>query len=220
MDQETNWENCWQTEKDNAYWKIPDPDFVSFIENLTLTDLSVLDFGCGLGRHSIYLAHQGFNVTAIDSSETAIHYLIKWAKKEKLDISTYVGNLNLNSIAHRQYDLIVSINVIYHGRRKSIEMTIDRIHKKIKKDGLFYLTFLDRDDDKYGVGKEVEPHTFMCDLSIHEGDIHYFADESDLKDLFKSFEIVSLKKVKNQWMHKGKKRFSSFWKMYCKPILV
>jgi 2-polyprenyl-3-methyl-5-hydroxy-6-metoxy-1,4-benzoquinol methylase len=38
-----------------------------------------LDLGCGTGTHSIYLAGQGFNVTGVDISPTAIHQAQKKA---------------------------------------------------------------------------------------------------------------------------------------------
>ena len=217
MDDKINWEKLWNTEKNNEYWKIPDSDFITFIEELPQRELDVLDYGCGIGRHSIYLAKQGYEVTAIDISNNAIQYLLEWSNKEKVNISTYIGDLYLKELSNKKYDLIVSINVLYHGRRNTIKIIICEIHERLKKNGLFYLTFLTRNDDKYGVGIEIEPHTYHCDTSIHEGDIHYFADESDLKDLFKSFEILSIKKVEYKWTYKGKNRFSSFWKMCCKP---
>ncbi len=38
---------------------------------------SFLDLGCGLGRHSIYMASHGFDVTAVDLSEYGVSHLNK-----------------------------------------------------------------------------------------------------------------------------------------------
>ena len=35
----------------------------------------ILDLGCGTGRHTVFLAQHGFNVTAIDISDAALGYL-------------------------------------------------------------------------------------------------------------------------------------------------
>ena len=218
MKTKINWNKVWDSEKDNDYWKIPDPDFVKFINTHPGKLKSVMDLGCGIGRHSIFLAKQGFYVTALDVSVNAINYLIEWSEQENVNITTIVGDIFSNKIINQRFDLIVSINVIYHARRNEIKRIIKGIHNKLTQQDLLYLTFLTRDDDKYGIGKEIEPHTFLCDTSIHEGDIHYFADEEDLRDLFKDFDIISLNKDETQWKHKGIKRSSSFWKFYCKPI--
>ncbi len=45
----------------------------------------VFEIGCGYGDNSIWLAKQGFEVTAIDLSEEAIRYAIDNAKKEGVD---------------------------------------------------------------------------------------------------------------------------------------
>ena len=43
-------------------------DFVSTIKQCNAKE--VLDLGCGTGRHSIYLAEQGFTVKSTDISDT------------------------------------------------------------------------------------------------------------------------------------------------------
>lgn len=216
MDKKIVWNEVWETEKNNDYWKIPDPDLVEFLKDIPGNVTTVLDLGCGIGRHSIYCAKQGFQVTAIDVSGNAIEHLTGWAKKENLAITTLADNIFSDAIKHMKFDLILSINVIYHGTRTEIQETIKGIHARLQSPGLFYFSFLSRDDDKYKVGREIEPHTFNCDTSIHKGDIHYFADEDDLKDLIKDFDIISLKKNDHEWEHKGEKRFSSFWKVCCR----
>ncbi len=51
---------------------------------------SVLDLGCGLGRHSILFAKNGFKVTSADISEYAVKAVEKSAEKEGLNIHTIV----------------------------------------------------------------------------------------------------------------------------------
>lgn len=77
-----------------------------------------LDLGCRLGRHSVYMASKGFDVTAVDLSDYGVNNLKVWAEKESLQIDTAVCNmLKLpfadNSIAMRCLDTYVTM----HGRR-------------------------------------------------------------------------------------------------------
>jgi len=72
-------------------------------------------------------------------------------------------------------------------------------------------TCLTRDDDKYRNGKETAPHTYLSENSVHPGDIHYFSNERDIKDLTDKFDLLSLKRKEHTWMNDGIERFSSYW---------
>ena len=83
----------WSKNRDNR-WLVPCTDSAYLVERWKGKDYkSLLDLGCGLGRHSIYMASQGFDVTAVDLSEYGINNLKEWAKKEKLDIKSCVSNM-------------------------------------------------------------------------------------------------------------------------------
>jgi len=56
--------------------------------------INIMDLGCGTGRHSIYLAQQGFKVYATDISETGLE--ITKLKAEKL---------NLDNIKFKKHDM-------------------------------------------------------------------------------------------------------------------
>jgi SAM-dependent methyltransferase len=51
----------------------PDDRLIASIETLMLPPCKVLEIGCGTGHDAVWLAQQGFTVTAIDQSTTAIH---------------------------------------------------------------------------------------------------------------------------------------------------
>lgn len=51
---------------------VPPPELVALVESGDLAPCNALDVGCGLGYYSIYLAQQGFTVTGIDISPTAV----------------------------------------------------------------------------------------------------------------------------------------------------
>ena len=115
-----SWNKLWETEKDRDFWKMPDKDIMHFMNRLPVNkNLSVLDYGCGIGRHAMLFAENGFNVTAIDESGNAIKYFRRRIESDQYKIKTIVSDLDI-FINIRQFDIIIAYNVIYHNYRERI----------------------------------------------------------------------------------------------------
>jgi SAM-dependent methyltransferase len=69
----------------------PTPLVVQFAANLTPGN--ALDLACGAGRNSIWLAENGWDVTAVDGSKTAIEILEHRAAARGLGVHTHVADL-------------------------------------------------------------------------------------------------------------------------------
>lgn len=83
----TAYDTYWKKEAARKYWSEPSEQVVSLVKTLGNSRVrNVLDLGCGIGRHALYLAHLGLNVTALDSSEEALNVLRKTAAEKKLYI--------------------------------------------------------------------------------------------------------------------------------------
>lgn len=183
---------------------------VAFSETLSPAAMPrVLDQGCGLGRHAILFAALGFTVTATDASETAVAHLQDWARRAGLQIATRVCDALQDDFDPASFDVVLSYNVIYHGYREEFSARIQHIHRLLRPDGLFFLTAHTRRDQKYGEGEQVAPHTYLSPNSITPGDMHYFTDEADLRELLAGFEIESLALDEHEWELNGRPRFAS-----------
>jgi len=75
-----------------------------------------LDIACGAGRHAIYLASKGWDVTAVDSSRVGIDLLIERARACGVYVETHVADLERDEfkIEKESYDLI---SVFYYLQR-------------------------------------------------------------------------------------------------------
>ena len=94
--------------------KEPTPLLRNAIRNLTPT--RALDLACGTGRHAIFLARHGWNVTAVDSSRVAIEILQQRAGEAGVTVDALVADLELGEfkIEPDAYDLIC---VFYYLQR-------------------------------------------------------------------------------------------------------
>ena len=67
---------------------------------------SILDVACGKGRHALYLASQGFQVTGIDLSPNSISFAQEEAKSKNLEVEFYVHDMR--TPAHEQAAVVLN----------------------------------------------------------------------------------------------------------------
>ena len=214
---ESNWDSYWGEEKELEHWQKPADSIIEFVKACSSKKHPrVLDLGCGIGRHSLLFAKEGFEVTALDSSEQALGELKNKVEKLNLNIEIVKGNYLEPIFKSNSFDIILSYNVIYHGHREDFEKAINLCKKYLETDGILFFTCPTRDDGKYSNGKKVAPHTYETMNSVHPGDIHYFANESDIRQLVEDFSIISLNKNEHYWNNDGTKQFSSYWELIVK----
>jgi len=206
------WETYWSNQDNHDWWKKPAPEVLDFIRSISpIEKPKVLDLGCGLGRHAIAFALAKFSTTATDASAAAIQHVIDWAHDLHLSIETRICDVLEDALPEETFDVVLSYNVIYHGSREQFARAIQRVHKLLKRDGLFFFTCPSRQDGKYGFGELVAPHTYRCAKSVTPGDIHYFADEEDLDELLDGFGPITRWKSEGYWDNNGEQQFYSNW---------
>src|SRR5512137_3073120 len=87
------WDNYWQDESQRDYWSRPDPAVIELAAGLDKTRVStLLDIGCGIGRHSLFLAQAGFQLTALDASSEALKVLQQRADDSSIRLKVVQGN--------------------------------------------------------------------------------------------------------------------------------
>lgn len=75
----------------------------------TLTPDAAIDLACGSGRNALYLAENGWTVTAVDASPSAIDKLKQRARERGLEVIAQVADLTAADFAlpNAAFDLIV-----------------------------------------------------------------------------------------------------------------
>ena len=139
----------WQRhyDEDDLGWDLGHvaPPFVDLLESNTIVACKTLVPGCGRGHEVIFLAENGFDVTAVDYSIGAVNHLNSVILERKLNIK--VLNLDffeLDSTHDRLYDLLIEQTffcAISPSQRPLYAETVARILKKGGMiAGLFYHT--------------------------------------------------------------------------------
>lgn len=101
---------------------------------------SVLDLGCGPGRHCLALAKMGFDVCGIDTSR----YLLNKAKQKSQQLSLGIDFKQANMLdydAQDQYDLIINMfnSFGYFDTPEQNQMVINHAFANLKSTGSFII---------------------------------------------------------------------------------
>lgn len=78
----------------------------------SLSPGKALDVACGKGRHALFLAERGFQVTAIDISPVGLEQGRRRAEERSLSVIWQQADLENFQFPSADYDLIVNINYL------------------------------------------------------------------------------------------------------------
>ena len=136
---------------------------ISLVERLTPG--KALDLACGAGRHAVFLAENGFQVTAVDNSAAGISIAKQRAAEKAVEIDFRRADLEAGefTIAENAFDLICDF---YYLQRD----LFDAMKKGVRAGGIIVAAI-----HIYGTG---EP----------EG--RFLLREGELKGFFEGFEIL------------------------------
>ena len=96
---------------------------VEAVEKFGIAPCRALDLGCGQGRNALYLALNGFDVTAADYNPGGVQQLAQLAAYENLPVQTQVYDMNQAAI-EGEYGLMVATVVFMFLQRDRVPAII------------------------------------------------------------------------------------------------
>ncbi len=190
------WDRRWAIEAGRADWLEPEAEVIATVA--ANGPVTVLDIGCGVGRHALALARLGCRVTAIDGSANGLDFARSQAQAEKLDIDFRESSMLALPLPDRSCDYVLAWNVIYHGDSDVVRRCIDEIRRVLKPGGIYQGTMLSKRNSRYGKGAEVAQNTFVIHEESDKAHPHFYCNAAELVDLFHGFELQSLSDLPHQ----------------------
>lgn len=123
-------------------WELgkPRPILVEFVEKGLIKKGETLDLCCGAGTNTIYLAKQGFRVTGIDISQTAIQYAKQQAEHANAQINFIIQSFVDLSFRDEAFDFVFDMGCFHHVETEDRPKFIRGVHRVLKEGGDFLLT--------------------------------------------------------------------------------
>ena len=164
---------------------LPDKVVTEFIKKHSIK--TAVEFGCGEGRNTIYLAKNGIDVLAIDSSDIAIKNAKKNAESFQKNIKFAASDFLSVDYTNKTFDLAIDSGMFHHLAPHRRLQYRDLLKTVIKKDGFFILLCFAADA---GGADEVDDMQFY--LGRNTGTAF---SEQRIRSFFSSdFEIISIDK--------------------------
>lgn len=163
----------------NEYHKVtnnipPRKNIVNFINNHKELSGMAIDIGCGAGNDTIYLIQNSWNVLAIDGTDVENSIKEKLNNEEKEKFSFQVQKFE--ELKLPKSDLIISNNALPFCNKEYFYTMWEEICNSINYDGYFV-------GNLFGINDEWNTPK----------DKRTFLNKEQVIDLFKDFEIISLK---------------------------
>lgn len=192
------WENAWNMVK-SPYKQLPNLGYLPRIpETFTAQGArKILDFGCGSGWLSVYLARQGFDVIGVDVAAQAIKLAETWALQEDLKIAFDVCDIASLTYADASFDGVVANSIFEHFTLTQAESMTRKVHDMLTPNGVFVGCF-----DKVGGGPgeyySLPDGTHVYTDKARKGMLLRRFSQQELTDLFAHFASVEMLPVDNE----------------------
>jgi SAM-dependent methyltransferase len=197
------WDPVWERIFSTREWgKYPPEHVVRFVARNFYTvpnrgDVRLLEVGCGPGANVWFMAREGFAVSGIDGSPTAIRLANERLASEGRHADLRVCDYVELPWPDASFDGVVENVSLYCNPWSSVRRALGEIRRVLKPAAPFLSSFFTDRTWGYGLGKMVERDAFV---DISEGPLashgfSLFLNRGRLNELFSEFNSVSVERI-------------------------
>lgn len=217
-----SWDPVWEQIFSSREWgKYPPEHLVRFVARnfYRVPDrkqVRLFELGCGPGANVWFMAREGFTVSGIDGSATAIEQATDRLSREGLTADLRVGDYSTIPWPDSSFDGVVENVSLYCNRWDAVKRALGEIRRVLKPGAPFLSSFFTDRTWGYGLGTMVEPDGF---IDITEGPLAgegfcLFLNRDRLLELFRDFADVAVERV--SWTMQGEQRLVEQFVITCR----
>jgi SAM-dependent methyltransferase len=125
---------------------MPAAELVRMVEDKIIRPASTLELACGTGADAIYLAKRGFEMTAIDSSPTALERARGRAERDDALLRLVLADAFEFGQTAGQFEFVYDVGFYHYVRHTDLDRFLDLLWR-VTKPGSYYFTVAARKGD-------------------------------------------------------------------------
>jgi len=211
----------WQWSKvEDTFWDKPSPEIFPIIERWQEKKYSsVLDLGCGTGRHSVFLATLGFSVSAFDLAEDGIDKLRSKVHDSDLNISIQVGDMLNLPYEPESFDCILSMFTVQHTDMKGLKIILKNIYTALKPTGEAFITLTSKKSDAWEKHRDsrIDDNTLIKTEGSEVNVPHTYLNYDEVIGHLNDFNILKIQEIIT-YLPKQEKKHAHFYCLLSKKV--
>jgi SAM-dependent methyltransferase len=203
------WETSFRDKQEMWGWE-PADSAIGTLELFKKYGLNkILIPGFGYGRNAKIFTDDGYKVTGIEISETAIEL----SKKHYGDnIKVYHGSVSSMPFDQELYDGIFCYGLIHLLSAKERLKLIDDCYNQLRPNGYMVFVAISKMDTKYGEGKEIFKDTFETPHGVNL----FFYDSDSVETEFGNYGLIEAEEINEPAKNIENQLSRRFWQIICR----
>jgi len=141
---------------------IPSGELIRVLDEGVVTPGTALELGCGTGADALCLARRGFEVTAVDSSPTALERARVRAHREDILVHFVLDDVFEFARTAGQFDLVYDAGFYHSIRRVDLDRLLDLLWR-VTHPGSYYLALVGSSRERAAGGPPRVSKRQICD---------------------------------------------------------
>ncbi len=202
------WEDKFQ--KVGVLWSFEPADSAIFARDLFAEKgfKSVLIPGVGYGRNAKTFIDNGFEVTGIEISETAI----RLARENGLDFQIYHGPVKRMPYGKSLYDGIFCYALLHLLNQNDRRQFLKKCFDQLQPGGMMVFIVVSKENKLYGNGRPVSIDRFLIDKGLTV----FFYDSATIEKEFSPFGLLEYCEIDEPVKHMPNEEPMRFWRVVCR----
>jgi SAM-dependent methyltransferase len=199
----SSWDPVWEEIFANQEWgKYPPEHVIRFVAGNFYrvpyrNEVRLLEIGCGPGANIWFMAREGFTVSGIDGSPTAIKQANQRLLREGLTADLRVGDYSSLPWSDSSFDGVVENVSLYCNRWDAVKHALAEVRRVLKPGAPFLSSFFTDRTWGYGQGRIVEDDGFvdMTEGPLSGAGFCLFLKRARIPVLFQGFDDVAVERM-------------------------
>ena len=180
----------WEEHVSSGYLLYPNEYLTRYIFANRRSFKTVLDFGCGDGRHLEMMSKAKIShIIGVDYNKSVLQIAKNRCNENGVKCEVYQSGkiLNLNEIlGGKKVDCVVCWGITHINAKEITSNFIKQFTDILNEGGSVFANWRTRKDSLYKKGKEIDKDTFIIDEESHKGMLYYFPSLDEIENIYSS----------------------------------